>query len=89
MKNSILNQNLSQNISELKILKDELIKLKRCKTNDEQICLRLKTEKETKDNEINNLKRLLIEKEEEMEALLGELEKLKEGYHNLNKNFFS
>ena len=49
--------------------------------------LRLKTEKETKDNEINNLKRLLIEKEEEMEALLGELEKLKEGYHNLNKNF--
>jgi chromosome segregation ATPase len=85
--NSILNQNLSQNISELKILKDELIKLKRCKTNDEQICLRLKTEKETKDNEINNLKRLLIEKEDEGEALSKELEKLKEGYNNLNMNF--
>ena len=82
-----LNQNISQNISEIKKLKDELIKLKRSKSNDEQICLKLKSDKENKDNEINNLKRLLIEKEDEMEALLSELEKLKEGYHNLNLNF--
>ena len=49
--------------------------------------LKLKNGNENKDNEINNLKRLLIEKEDEIEALAGELEKLKEEYNNINLNF--
>ena len=63
-KNMILNQNINLNLSEIKKLKDELIRIKKNKSNDEQIFLKLKTGNENKDNEINNLKRLLIEKEE-------------------------
>jgi len=40
-------------------------------------------------NSVNeeHLKRLLIEKEDEIETLANELEKLKKGYDNLNINF--
>ena len=85
--NSKLNQNLNQYLSEIKKLKDELNRFKKNKANDDQNYLKLKSGNETKDNEINNLKRLLIEKEDEGEALAKELEKLKQGYNNLNMNF--
>ena len=86
-KNMILNQNINLNLSEIKKFKDELTRIKKNKSNDDQIFLKLKTGNENKDNEINNLKRLLIEKEDEIETLANELEKLKKGYDNLNINF--
>ena len=82
-----LTQNINLNITEIKKLKDELIRVKKNRANEEQIYLKLKTGNENKENEINNLKRLLIEKEDEMNSLLTELEKLKAGYNNLNMNF--
>ena len=69
--NMKLNKNLNSNLSEIKKLKDELNRVRKNKTNDEQMYLKLKNGNENKDNEINNLKRLLIEKEDEIEALAG------------------
>ena len=73
--NMKLNQNINSNLSEIKKLKDELNRLKKTKNADEQIYLNLKSGSEIKDKDITNLKRLLKEKEEEIEALAGELEK--------------
>ena len=85
--NNKLTQNITSNLSDLKRSRDELNRLKKTKNVDEQNILNLKSGSEIKDKDINNLKRLLAEKEEEIEVLAGELEKLKEGYSNLNINY--
>ena len=82
-----LNQTINADISEIKRLKEELNRIKKNKSNEEQSFLKLKTGNQNKDNEINNLKRLLREKDDEIDALANELEKLKEGYNNLNLNY--
>ena len=85
--NKKLNQNISSNLSDLRRSRDELNRLKKTKCDEEQVYLDLKSGNESKDKDIINLKRLLAQKEDEIEALAGELEKLKEGYSNLNLNY--
>ena len=87
IQNDKLNQNINNNISDLKRSRDELNRLKKSKNADEQYYLNLKSGSEIKDKDISNLKRLLAEKEEEIEALACELEKLKEEYNSLNTNY--
>ena len=87
IQNDKLNQNINNSISDLKRSRDELNRLKKSKNADEQYYLNLKSGSEIKDKDISNLKRLLAEKEEEIEALACELEKLKEEYNNLNTNY--
>ena len=85
--NMKLNQNLNLNLADIQKIKDELIRTKKNETTNEQIYLKLKSGNEDKDTEINNLKRLLIEKEDEVDTLANELDKLKDGYNTLNVNY--
>ena len=52
----------------------------------EQTMFSLKKGNENINNEINSLKKLLVQKEEEIEELSNELEKLKLENNNLNLN---
>ena len=75
------------NENEIKKLKDELNKVKKDKNIGEQTLFNLKSGNENKDNEINSLKKLLIEKDEENESITNELERLKNEFNNLSLSY--
>ena len=55
-----LSQNTNSNISEIKRLKDELNRVRKNKTNEEQTYLKLKNGNQTKDNEVYSFISILI-----------------------------
>ena len=85
--NQKLMQTISLNEGEIRKLKNEIDKMKKDKSLGEQAVFTLKSGNENRDNEINSLKKMLIEKDEEIESLTNELEKLKAEFNNLGISY--
>ena len=82
-----LTQNININCSEINRLKEEIAKLKKEKSFVEESLFNLKNGNENKNNEITQLKYLLKQKEEEIEEMGLEFEKIKNEFNTLNLNY--